>query len=223
MMVESSFPDLGVYLDTPLSEAAPLLAEAMRSHPGLTDQAWRLVDGRIVRLTRSGTRRELAAASRAMYAVAEAERVAGRPIDGARWERAGGVLLAAAQASDRTAIPTIVRSYAGKAEAVLHLLAEHGRPVPSKTIREHLDTTASNLSHLLTDLTRSGLVERLVSGRETLLALTADGKGWVSANHQPDPVAAANAVVAQEFGRAGMASLRRFDSPLAAMAGGRHR
>ena len=115
-------------------------------------------------------------------------------------------------------------TYAGKAEALLHLLSERGRPVKSEELREILATTPSNLSHLLTDLAQSQLVERVPVGREAHVTLTAQGKGWVAANPgaaSASPVAVAEAVVSTAYQRARMAELARYDSPLAAMAGHR--
>ena len=96
----------------------------------------------------------------------------------------GDVLDAAASRWDASARPMVMRSFAGKAETLLRLLAkatgDNGKPiaVPSGDLRTQLDTSVSNFSHLLGDLSRAALVDRIPKGKEVWAKLTERGRAY---------------------------------------------
>ena len=104
----------------------------------------------------------------------------------------GDVLHAAATRTDDSAIPVILRSFSGKAEKALRLLANRQAAAlngagagtltatPQSELAVVLGMSASNVSHLVGDLVRTGLIERVKKGQRVFLSLTHAGFGYVN-------------------------------------------
>lgn len=163
-MNNSTFPsDLTGHLDVPPAEVAPLLELASQE---MAEQPFRaltlLLLNRTLNLLREGSRQELLAEAMMVNRFLEIE--AGRRLRERRpevfgkWSALGAMLSGASRASNRAAVPSILKG--GRGQEVLDLLAARGGAAPRAEIRRQLDLGEAHLSHLLADLEEARLILR---------------------------------------------------------------
>lgn len=163
-MNDSNFPsDLTGHLDVPPAEVALLLELASQE---MAEQPFRaltlLLMNRSLNLLREGSRQELLAEAMMINRFLEIE--AGRrlrerqPEVFGRWSALGAMLSGASRASNRAAVPSILKG--GRGQEVLDLLAARGGAVPRAEIRREIGLSEAHLSHLLADLEEARLILR---------------------------------------------------------------
>ena len=199
--------DLSPYLGRSVADLARAVAAALadREHAlagALSDpssELYGIVVNEVVRAVRSADREELLEGALAVAELLDdAQNEAGSVTIASaealvQLDVLGDLLDAAASRWDASARPMALRSFAGKAETLLRLLAkatgDNGKPiaVPSGDLRTQLDTSVSNFSHLLGDLSRAALVERIPKGKEVWAKLTERGQAYAIENGLAPP------------------------------------